>query len=183
MACSALQNWDAFDELSKRYRTYITNFVRRKLRDEAQVDDVVQEIFLRLYRSAARFDSTRELKKWLFVIAMNEVRRAWAKSGHATLSLSHAAGEDETLTYESMLADDAPGPEEIAEHGIEAAEMRRAMELLPETQRVALLMRTYDELSLKEIAQRMHCPVSTVNSRLHHAEDKVRRMLCGTEAA
>lgn len=182
MGCVAEYNGEAFDELDHRYRSYIRNFVRRKLHGDELVDDVVQEVFLRLYRSAGRFDQKRELRKWLFVIAMNEVRRAWSRSSHTTLSLSHTVGEDDTLEIESILADSSPTPEETAEHDLEARQMRRAMELLPETQRNALQMRTYDEMSLKEISQQMHCPISTVNSRLHHAEEKVRMILCGAAA-
>jgi RNA polymerase sigma-70 factor (ECF subfamily) len=183
MGCVAEQNRDAFDELDHRYRSYIANFVRSKLHSNEHVDDVVQEVFLRVYRSAASFDRQRKLRKWLFVIAMNEVRRAWTRSSHTALSLSYTVGEDESLELESLLADNSPGPQEITEHKLEAKQLRQAMELLPETQREALLLRTYVEMSLKEIAERMHCPVSTVNSRLHHAMEKLRLMLSGSEAA
>jgi RNA polymerase sigma-70 factor (ECF subfamily) len=178
MAPTAHHDRLAFDELHRRYGSYVTNFVRRKLPDDEQVADVVQEVFLRLYRSAGHFDPQRQLRRWLFVIATNEVRRQWSRNNRAPLSLGRLLNEeDEPLEYESVLADPHPGPYELALAGLVSHKLRLAIDTLPDYQRTTLILRAYGELSLQQIAERMDCPISTVNSRLFYAGEKIRRML------
>jgi RNA polymerase sigma factor (sigma-70 family) len=181
LAATAGGDSEAFNELYLRYGKFITNYVRRKLHDAEQTDDVVQEIFLRLYRSAARFDPARPLRQWLFTIASNEIRRQWQRSANTPLSLSHAAEDDEG-PLERVLTDASQTPEERAVTLVQAQQLLRAIQLLPEFQRQTLLLRAYGELSLKEIAAAMHCPLATVSSRLHYAIERVRQLIGNTAA-
>jgi RNA polymerase sigma factor (sigma-70 family) len=177
--CSA-----AFDELHRRYSAYIRNFVRRKVHGDDAVEDVVQEIFIRLYKGAGRFDPARQLRQWLFAIASNEVRRHWARAGKiAKLTVSERCEDEHVEELESLLMDTGPGPYEIAVSRLLSAQLRRAIESLPEVQRTALLLRAYGGLSLQEIATATHSRVPTVSSRLHYAVEKMKRMLTEGELA
>lgn len=176
-ACAAGEKY-AFDELHRRYGSYIRNFVQRKICDAGQAEDIAQEVFLRLFRSSARFDAARPFKKWLFTIASNEVRRYWSRSARTPLSLSRSALDDENSdNFEALLPDTHPIPDEVYLDSIKSEVLRKAIIELPEFQRTALIMRVYRNMSLKDIAEATHMHLATVNSRLQHATQKLRNAM------
>jgi RNA polymerase sigma factor (sigma-70 family) len=114
MARCAKGDTSAFDELYRRYAAFIGNFVARKISDRGQAEDVTQEVFLRLYRSAAGFDPSRQLRRWLFTIAANEVRRYWSRNSRSPLSLSrNAANDGSSADFEELLPDSHEGPDDV----------------------------------------------------------------------
>src|SRR6476659_4618770 len=86
----------AWAEIDKRYRGRLTAYVRRRLKDHASVEDVVQETFIGFSNSLANYDDRRDLQTWLFTIAAHKVtdqlRRAGRRPVHAG-----ADGDDEVL--------------------------------------------------------------------------------------
>src|ERR1700691_210830 len=88
----------AFAELVDKYKQPVTNFIFRSLRDEAEAEDLAQNVFLQVYKSRARYRQTAKFSPWLFTIArnlgLNEIRR---RSRHPAESLeeTHAENEDQ----------------------------------------------------------------------------------------
>src|SRR5438874_3832292 len=86
----------AWDELDKRYRGRLTAYVRRRLKDHASVEDVVQETFIGFANSLANYDDKRDLQTWLFTIAAHKVTDQLRKMGRRPMS-SGSDGEDDVL--------------------------------------------------------------------------------------
>lgn len=132
------------------------------------LDDVLQETWIRVIRSAARFDPMQAFSGWLFTIAMNRLRTRAARS--AEDSRRHEPLENLTTSAASAAAS-AHTALETAER---AAMLRSLVAALPPRLADAVLLRYFEELSEKEIAAAMAIPVGTVKSRLHTAISRMR---------
>src|SRR5215212_1347399 len=85
----------AFDEVFDRYHHQIYNFVKKQVNDHESVEDLVQEVFLRVYKSAKNFDVTKKFSSWVYKIALNEVKRHWKRTGsRQTFSLNAPLGDE-----------------------------------------------------------------------------------------
>jgi RNA polymerase sigma-70 factor (ECF subfamily) len=132
--------------------------------------ELTQEAFVRALARLPSFDGRARFTTWLHSIALNlwkEARRRppepWA------LPEGAPAGESECH------------PEQEALAGLQRHEVRRAIDRLPEAQRIAILLFYYDGMSYKEIAHLCDCPVGTVGSWIHHGIRALRRALCAPE--
>jgi RNA polymerase sigma-70 factor (ECF subfamily) len=142
----------AFETLCRRYERPLHQFLWRHLGGR-DVDDLYQETWLRVVRSAARFDPRLRFAPWLFQIAVN-LCRDWHR--RPPPEPTDAAG------------DDAVAPDAIAQRGA-ALDASRLLATLPEPQRAAVLLRYYHDLPEDEVATILGCPRGTVKSRLHTA--------------
>jgi RNA polymerase sigma-70 factor (ECF subfamily) len=148
----------ALDALFERYRPRLFAFLARRCGDAAAAEDLLQETWLRLVRSRARYDPRRRFSTWLFQIANNlcrdRARRAAAEArrGEAVQVLSRLAS--------------AARPESGAD---QALELRRRLERLPDRLREVLVLRYYHGLQEAEIAAIAGIARGTVKSRLHQA--------------
>jgi RNA polymerase sigma-70 factor (ECF subfamily) len=118
------------------------------------VEDLVQDTWLRVVRAAARFDPRLRFSTWLFQIAVNR-GRDWHRR-------PPPPPEDPVTVEEQVLA--GPGSTPAVEAGID---VRRLLGALPEAQRSVVLLRYYHDLSEEEVARILGCPRGTVKSRLH----------------
>lgn len=183
LAACAQQQEGAFPLLQERLRPYVRNMLRKMLHADDHVDDLTQEVFLRLYRAAASFDPARPLRKWLVTIMLNEVRRFTSRQ-KTVVSLSTSLHDsDESLELGSVLTDNRPTPEVFTERALLFQHLRHLLDRLPAVQRDAMVMRYLHDLSLEEIAARLDCPLATVSSRLHYAAAKLRNWLGKSFAA
>lgn len=150
---------DAARALVDRYRRPLAAVLQRALGSPADVDDVFQETWIRVVRSAHRYDPEQRFSNWLFTIAWNLVKDRW----------SRRVEHDEITDVASTAAS-------AEERVLEAERARRMRELvaqLPERLSQAILLRYFEELSEKEVAERLGVPVGTVKSRLHHGLKKL----------
>jgi len=159
----------AFEYLVKKYRSSVFNFVYRCLGERQAAEDILQEVFLALYRAASRFEPRAQVSTWLFKIAynlsMNEIKR---RKRH--LDLSEA--------LHALPRQDA-GPS--ASSTIEAGELRKnvmtALDQLPENQKAAMLLRLNEELSYAEISEVLSVSVSSAESLIFRARTRLRQLL------
>ena len=77
-----LSNGDgtAFDCLYRRYNRQISSFIRKQVTENQHVEDITQEVFMRVYKSIASFDVDKRFSSWIYKIALNEVKRHWKRS-------------------------------------------------------------------------------------------------------
>lgn len=136
----------------------------------SDVDDLVQETFLRSFRALARYEDRGHLRTWLFRIALNLARDARRRSG---LVVTQADVAD--------LPDFSGDPVQLVLDRFDGAVLGAAVARLPESQREALVLRFYADLPLEEIARIAGCPEGTVKSRLHYALRKLRGLLLAAQ--
>jgi RNA polymerase sigma-70 factor (ECF subfamily) len=177
---------DAFRVLVERYQERAYGLALRVLRDEEWARDVVQEGFLKVYRSLDRFEGRSSFYTWLYRIVLNLCLDA-KRSDRSNRQVEW----DETAPLE---ADPGSADAVSAAHqefegpagSLERAELRefmaRAIEQLPDDARQTLLLREVEGLSYAEIAECLGVPKGTVMSRLHHARRRVREVLVASGA-
>ncbi len=166
----------AFDELVRRYKDPLMNFAYRYLGDEAEADDVVQEVFVRVYRKRHTYRPVARFSTWIYTIAKNlsktELRR---RRRHAIFSLSPrnpAAGERERELSDSRYSADTD-----AERASDAELIQRALDALNPKYREVIVLSDIQELTYEEIAGITGLNIGTVKSRLNRGRTKLQRLL------
>jgi RNA polymerase sigma-70 factor, ECF subfamily len=164
----------AFEELVERHQRLVVGTVARMLGSNSDVEDIAQQVFLRVWKSAKRYVPRAKFTTWLLKITrnlvFNEMRR---RSRHAQLPLQvESEGEERPIRDERAAAPDASLLEQELQRAIETA-----IAQLPETQRMAVVLRRYDELSYEEIAEVLDQSVPAVKSLLFRARTELRTRL------
>jgi RNA polymerase sigma-70 factor (ECF subfamily) len=156
IGCIVNGDADAVRPLMERYRRPLGALLQRALGASPDVDDVFQETWIRVVRSAHRYDPEQRFSAWLFAIAWNLVKDRWSQ---------RVAADDVDL---AELTSPEQSPEERAVEADRAERVRDVVRRLPERLAQAILLRYFEELSEKEVAERLGIPVGTVKSRVHH---------------
>jgi RNA polymerase sigma-70 factor (ECF subfamily) len=168
----------AFAELVGKYRQPLFNFIFRTLRDEAETEDVAQNVFLQVYKSRARYRRTAKFSTWLFTIArnlcLNEIRR---RSRHPAESLEETHAEHDDQPQRQYEDKKIFLPTENVLHGELARKIEEALEDLPENQRSAILLCRQDELSYEDIAEILDCSLSATKSLIHRGRETLKEKL------
>ena len=162
------------------YMDQLYGAARRMTRNAADAEDLVQETYLRAYKGYDRFAEGTNLRAWLFRILtnlfINEYRRRKRRPNEVDF------GETDTLyMYRGLgggeLARRARSAEDEMLDGVTSAEVRHAIESLPDSYRVAVLLADVEGFAYKEIAEILDIPIGTVMSRLHRGRKKLRESL------
>jgi len=168
----------AFAELVEKYKQPVMNLVYRTLHDATEAEDLAQNVFLQVYKSAKRYESRAKFSTWLFTIArnlcLNEIRR---RSRHPADSLeeAHAEHEDQPRQqFEDIKI--VPPPDKLL-HGELAQKIEEALAGLPENQRTAILLCRQEELSYEEIAEILGCSLSATKSLIHRGRETLKEKL------
>jgi RNA polymerase sigma-70 factor (ECF subfamily) len=168
----------AFTELVEKYKQPVMNFIFRTLRDEAESEDLAQNVFLQAYKSRARYKQTAKFSTWLFTIArnlcLNELRR---RSRHPAESLEETHAEHEDQPRQQFEDKKIILPPEKLLHGELAQKIEEALAGLPENQRSAILLCRQEDLSYDEIAKVLKCSLSATKSLIHRARETLKEKL------
>jgi RNA polymerase sigma-70 factor (ECF subfamily) len=162
----------AFDELMRRYKHPLLNFVYRLLGDAVEAEDVAQDVFVRAHQHLGAYkirSAEAKLSTWLFTLARNAVidRQRW-RQRHPVESIETVS--DPALPTAPDAARQA-SDREIGQH------IATAVAALPEDQRTALTLAEYQGLAYAEIAQVMNCSEKSVEARLYRAKQTLRKRL------
>lgn len=168
----------AFTELVEKYKQPVMNFVFRTLRDEIEAEDLAQNVFLQVYKSRARYERTAKFSTWLFTIArnlcLNEIRR---RSRHPVDSMDTPHPEQEDQPLHQFEDHKTASPPERLLHSELEQKIEQALAVLPENQRLAILLCRQDELSYEEIAKVLGCSVSATKSLIHRGRETLKQKL------
>jgi RNA polymerase sigma-70 factor (ECF subfamily) len=167
---------DAFSRLVEDYGARLQGLARQFASDRDAADDLLQEIFIEIYRSLPQFRGDSALYTFLFRIALNRSARARtrARAREARLPILPAGSERDR--YESTPAG-APGPAAAAERKEANSMAEAALAGLDPSHRAALYLRAVEGLSYPEIAGILSCPTGTVKSRIFFARLRVSEAL------
>jgi RNA polymerase sigma-70 factor (ECF subfamily) len=168
---------DAFQELVEIHQHRVVGTVAKMLGDDSEAEDVAQQVFVRVWRSAARYEPTAKFTTWLFKITrnlvFNEMRR---RKRHVAVSLDQPRDpEDERPLQAADHSSKAPDTAVLDEEMMGA--IQKAIEELPETQRMAIVLRRYEETPYEEIAEILKLSVPAVKSLLFRARTELREKL------
>jgi RNA polymerase sigma-70 factor (ECF subfamily) len=183
MARVAHGRHDAFEVLLTRYEGAVTTFCYSFVRDFSLAEDLAQETFLRVFRSAKRYRPQAKFSTWLYKIAANLCINALKKGKlRQALSLDAPVGMDEdgAKILEKFAGDDPQPVNEVQNRELQGI-IRAAIDRLPEEQRTTLIMVEYHHLSYKEIADILDVTVSAIKMRIKRARENLRETLKGLE--
>src|SRR6185295_9108918 len=168
----------AYDELVRTYSASMFHTAYRMLGDNAEASDIVQEIFLKVFRNIGGFKGEAALKTWIFKIAFSEIlnRLRWWKRRHryATVSLDDNANGNGTGQY---VADAGPTPEQILQMKEQETAIQQALGKLSSDHRSIIVLRDIEGFSYNEIADVLGGSVGTVKSRLARARADLKKSL------
>lgn len=168
----------AFAELVEKYKQPVMNLIYRILRDGTEAEDLAQNVFLQVYKSAHRYEASARFTTWLFTIArnlcLNEIRR---RSRHPADSLDATYPESDDQPIRQFEDNKVFSPPDTLLHNELERKIEQAMAELPENQRTAILLCRQDELSYEEIAKVLGCSLSATKSLIHRGRETLKEQL------
>jgi len=177
MARIAKGDNDAFEILVNRHQTSVLNLIYRFIGDRTQAKDLAQEVFIKVWQAVKTYKPEAKFTTWLYRITanlcLNELKSARRKKWFS-FNRSDENGEH---TFEETLADSAPSSEDLLLEKERSRQISDALQRLPENQRMALILKRYDDLSYQEIAKIIGCSVSAVESLLVRAKRTLQEKL------
>jgi RNA polymerase sigma-70 factor (ECF subfamily) len=165
----------SFGVLLEKHRTPVVNFLYRMVQNHAVAEELAQEVFLRVYRSRGTYEPTARFTTWMFRIATHLALNALrdGKNDRLQERLDDDSGE---LPVRQVF-DRRPSVEQSMVYEAKMDEVRRAISVLPEKQRAAVLMHKYEEMEYSQIAKVLSCSESAVKSLLFRAYETLRARL------
>jgi RNA polymerase sigma factor (sigma-70 family) len=162
--------------LGEQFR--LRNFIRRRVADEGDVEDILQEVFYELVETYRLMKPVEQVTAWLFRVARNRITDLFRKKKPEALDDAAALDRDgETLRVEDLLPSPGAGPDAEFARGVLAEELDAALDELPGDQREVFIAHEIEGRSFKEIAAATGVSVNTLLSRKHYAILHLRRRL------
>jgi RNA polymerase sigma-70 factor (ECF subfamily) len=171
----------AFSVLVGRYRKPLVNFIYRFTMNPGEAEDLAQEVFLRVYQSASRYEPKASFSTWIYRIATN-VTLNHLRDHKPHLQSSLDAVADNGTEASSQWPDPHPLIEEQLIRRERVDQIQKAIAVLPEKQRLAVILTKYQDLSLREAANILNCSEMAVKSLLFRAYTTLREQLVAVMA-
>jgi RNA polymerase sigma-70 factor, ECF subfamily len=165
----------SFGLLLQKHRAAVVHFLYRMVLNQAVAEELAQEVFLRVYRSRSTYEPTAKFTTWLFRIATHLALNALRDNKNERL-LDRLDDDTSDLPVRQV-SDTRPTVEETMLYQARMDEVRRAVSMLPEKQRAAVLMHKYEEMEYSQIAKVLSCSESAVKSLLFRAYETLRARL------
>jgi RNA polymerase sigma-70 factor (ECF subfamily) len=165
---------EALEAFFDCYFDRIYGYVRRLVQDDTQAEDVTQDVFLHIQRAVHTYDPERDLRPWVFTIATNKVRDLWRQRRMREASADE--DEDRLGRIAAVTAREPRAEESLSRAEVEAR-VRAAIDALPESMRMTLLLRVYEGLSFEEIARVVERNEVAVRKRYSRALEVLREAL------
>ena len=174
MSLASAGDMAAFEHLVEKHQRLVVGTVGRMLGTNSDAEDIAQQVFVRVWKNVKRYEPRAKFTTWLLKITrnlvFNELRR---RSRHPAVPLQSETDEEERpLKDENAVSPDATLLHQELQQAVDAA-----IAQLPETQRMAVILRRYEELSYEEIAEALDQSVSAVKSLLFRARTELRDSL------
>lgn len=175
---TASQN-ERLSETIGRERGRLRNFIRKRVADEAEAEDILQDIFYELIEAYRLMKPIEQVSAWMFRVARNRIIDFFRKKKSVSLSgslLTDGEGHENGSLEELLPSPDA-GPEAVYERTVLLEELEAAIEELPEEQREVFIAHEIEGRSFKELSAETGVSVNTLLSRKHYAVLQLRQRL------
>lgn len=165
---------DAFESLVELYQGAVIGTVAKMLGNASEAEDIAQQVFVRIWKSAARYEPQAKFTTWMFTITrnlvFNEVRR---KKRKPTVSVEEREEEHHRVVEDLQTS----APDDDVIHAELERAVDEAIRALPEKQRIAVILRRYEELPYEEIGTVLSMSVPAVKSLLFRARSQLKETL------
>jgi RNA polymerase sigma factor (sigma-70 family) len=171
LARAGLGDRAAFATLYERTSSHLLGVVLRIQRDRAQAEDILQEVYVKVWRAAQSFDAAQSQPlTWLASIARNRAIDSLRRTQtQPRLNSNITTTDDEDKDVYDTVADDAPGPLDLLSRATDARALASCMQALSAQQRQSVALAFFDGLSHAEVAEQMRQPLGTVKSWVRRA--------------
>lgn len=175
---SAERGRELSDEI-ERERPRLRNFIRRRIANEADVEDILQDVFSELVEAYQMVQPIGQVSAWLYRVARNRIvdRFRKGKTEGLTRSLTPDTDEDDELGLEALLPSAEEGPEAAYLRSVLLEELEAALDELPAEQRQVFIAHEIDGKSFKQLAAETGLSMNTLLSRKHYAVRHLRESL------
>jgi len=168
----------AFGALVDRYQTRLLNFINRTIGDRERAEDLVQEVFIRVFRHLHRFDQTKKFSTWIYTIASNLAKNELRNRSRNPLVLfqtikQHWEADHRPLQFEDTTA----RPDDLYRKRYLKEAVDQCVGQLPAHHRVVFVLRELEGKSYAEIADITGCNLGTVKSRLNRARNSFAQLI------
>ena len=161
-----------------REQARLSNFIRKRVPDIADAEDILQDVFYELVESYRLMKPVEQVSAWLFRVARNRITDLFRRKKPQSLQDETRAGEDgEALLLSDLLPSPDAGPAAVYARGVLLDELDAALDELPEEQREVFVAHEIEGRGFKELAARSGLPVNTLLSRKHYAVLHLRQRL------
>jgi RNA polymerase sigma factor (sigma-70 family) len=165
-------------EAIERERPRLRNFIRRRVPDQSDAEDILQEVFSELVEAYRMMKPLEQVTAWLFRVARNRITDLFrSKKREASTEPAVTTEDGEILQWEDLLPAPDAGPESAYARSVLLEEMDAALDELPEEQREVFVAHEFMGYSFKELAEQSGVSVNTLLSRKHYAVLHLRERL------
>jgi RNA polymerase sigma factor (sigma-70 family) len=185
MEKAASTNWimaeqdERLTETIGREQGRLRNFIRRRVADQADAEDILQDVFYELIEAYRLMKPIEQVGAWLYRVARNRIIDGFRKKKPEPFSDSRDPGAEDadTLSLEELIPSPDAGPEASYARSILLEELDAALDELPEEQREVFVAHEIEGISFKELSAEKGVGINTLLSRKHHAVLHLRRRL------
>ncbi len=166
----------AFDILLNRYKDVVFNYLNRTLKNQERAEDAFQDVFMKVVVNLnnGKYQESGKFYNWLMRIVHNMLLDQYRRSNTSATVISNDESEVDLFNTPSMAINENREQEMIDQQTLD--DVKQLIALLPENQREVLLLRYYDDLSFKEIAEKTNCSINTALGRMRYAIMNLKKM-------
>jgi len=171
-------NPQSFGALVDRYQTRLLNFINRTIGDRERAEDLVQEVFIRVFRHLHRFDQTKKFSTWIYTIASNLAKNELRNRSRNPLVLFQTIKKHWEADHRPLQFEDATArPDDLYRKRYLKEAVEQCVGQLPAHHRAVFVLRELEGKSYAEIADITGCNLGTVKSRLNRARNSFALMI------
>ena len=168
----------AFGALVDRYQTRLLNFINRTIGDRERAEDLVQEVFIRVFRHLHRFDQTKKFSTWIYTIASNLAKNELRNRSRNPLVLFQTIKKNWEADHRPLQFEDTTArPDDLYRKRFLKDAVDQCVQRLPEHHREVFVLRELEGKSYQEIAEITACNLGTVKSRLNRARNSFAQLI------
>jgi RNA polymerase sigma-70 factor (ECF subfamily) len=167
----------AFEILVIRHQTSVLNLIYRFIGDRTQAKDLAQEVFIRVWQAAKSYEPKTKFTTWIYRITTNLCLNELKSARRRRWFPFHRSDGDSENAIEETFSDGSPTAEDLLLAKERSRQISDALQSLPVNQRMAMILKRYDDLSYQEIAKILNCSVSAVESLIVRAKKNLQKKI------